>query len=163
MDDGGDNDDVGKDLKVGLQKIIVAELIVNQKEQADDVPQNDRLAQITDGSNVGRIGQLVNGIVDGKDKTDNDETDLDDPGEPILDFISEDHKAAETRNSPTAKRVSSFEFRVSMPQPASFPIKLNSGRYMEITTPPTTTPRIRMIIGSMAVSKSPTAASTSSS
>ena len=50
MDDGGDDDDIAKDLEVGLQVVIVAELIVNQEEQAQDEPQNDRDAQITDGS-----------------------------------------------------------------------------------------------------------------
>ena len=56
MDDGGDDDDVGEDLEVRLQQIITAELIVNQEEQAEDEPENDRHPQITDGSNVGRIG-----------------------------------------------------------------------------------------------------------
>ena len=119
--------------------------------------------------------QLMDGIIDGKDKDDDDEADLDDPGKPLLDFIGEDHKSGyreleerefETRltQGSLVEFPRSFESSpVSVLQPASFPIKLNSGRYMEMTTPPTTTPSMRMIIGSMAVSKSPTAASTSSS
>jgi len=47
--------------------------------------------------------------------------------------------------------------------PESFPISENSGRYMEMTTPPTTIPRNTIMIGSRAVSRSFTAASTSSS
>jgi hypothetical protein len=122
MNDAGDYDDVGENLKVSLQKVIAAELIVNQKKQADDVPQNTRNTQRTDGANVTGIGQLVNGIVNGKDKSDDDETDLDDPGEPFLDFIGEDHKGAETRESkfetrrrPREFRVSNFSFRCVSP------------------------------------------------
>ncbi len=48
-------------------------------------------------------------------------------------------------------------------QPESLEIRLNSGRYMEITTPPTTVPRNTMMAGSMAASRSATATSTSSS
>ena len=47
--------------------------------------------------------------------------------------------------------------------PESFPISENSGKYMEMTTPPTTIPRNTIMIGSRAVSRSFTAASTSSS
>src|SRR5258708_17316876 len=47
--------------------------------------------------------------------------------------------------------------------PANLPISENSGKYIEITTPPTTKPRKTIMTGSRAVSKSFTAASTSSS
>jgi len=47
--------------------------------------------------------------------------------------------------------------------PASLPINENKGRYIETTMPPTTTPRTTIINGSMAVKRSFTAASTSSS
>ena len=47
--------------------------------------------------------------------------------------------------------------------PLSLPISENNGMYIEITTPPTTTPKNTIMIGSNAVNKSFTAASTSSS
>src|ERR1700739_4959919 len=45
----------------------------------------------------------------------------------------------------------------------SFPISENNGKYIEMTTPPTTTPRNTIITGSNAANRSFTAASTSSS
>ncbi len=45
----------------------------------------------------------------------------------------------------------------------SLPMSENSGKYIEMTTPPTTTPKNTIMMGSRAVSKSFTAASTSSS
>ena len=47
--------------------------------------------------------------------------------------------------------------------PASLPISENSGRYIDTTMPPTTMPKNKIIMGSRAVSRSFTAASTSSS
>jgi hypothetical protein len=47
--------------------------------------------------------------------------------------------------------------------PASWPISENSGKYIEMTMPPTTIPRNTIMTGSSAVSRSFTAASTSSS
>jgi hypothetical protein len=124
MQNGRDDDDVAIDLEVRLQKIIMADLIVNQEKQAKDVPEDDGNSQISDGSCVGGTGrQGMNGKIDRKHKTDDDEPDLDDPREPILDFAGENHNALETRNSKLETRprlgefrVSNFEFRcVSLP------------------------------------------------
>ena len=56
VNDGGDDDDVGKNLKVGLQKVIATELIVDQEEQAEDQPQDDGHPKITDGGSIRRVG-----------------------------------------------------------------------------------------------------------
>src|SRR5688572_29906311 len=60
----------------------------------------------------------------------------------------------------------SSHFRLSMVRTyllASSPTSVKIGKYIEITMPPTMTPRTTIIAGSMAVMRSPTAASTSSS
>ena len=72
----------------------MADLIVNQEKQTQDVPENDSDSQIADGGGVGRIGrQGMDGVIDSKNKTNDDEADFNDPGEPFLDFTGEYHKS----------------------------------------------------------------------
>jgi hypothetical protein len=92
MENGGNDGDVAIYLEIGLQQKVVADLIVHQEEQAKNQPENDRHPQVSDRGGIGRVrGELPDGIIDCKYKNDDDKTDLYDPGEPILDFISENH------------------------------------------------------------------------
>ena len=56
MNHGRNNADIGEDLKVGLQQIVAAELVVDQEKQVEDVPEDDDHAQVLDRIGVGDIG-----------------------------------------------------------------------------------------------------------
>ena len=41
VNEGRDHDDVRVQLQIGLQQEVAAELVVNEKEESKDIPQND--------------------------------------------------------------------------------------------------------------------------
>ena len=82
---GSDQDNIEKDLQIGLKKVVRAELIVDEVEKAQHVPNDDGNAQ--KGERLGVCGTrspLPQGELNRKDEGNDQKADLDYPGEPIF-------------------------------------------------------------------------------
>jgi hypothetical protein len=85
VDDARDDEDVGKQLQISLQEVIQADLVIDQEKQVQDIPEDGKAAQILNRMGAAGTGRnLLNGVIDGKNKSDDDKTDLNDPGKPAL-------------------------------------------------------------------------------
>ena len=83
VDDGGDNGNVQVELQVGLQEVVAAQLVVDEIEQTQQVPEDDGTAQVSEGKQVARaVDHLPDPVLNREDQRDDEEPYLDDPQKP---------------------------------------------------------------------------------